>query len=146
MTLKLENDWIEKTNKIKSQYDKIIVYKILTKDLKSVFYEYSWKFGVIQEVIRKRELTKKEIDNNIIYEGFHFYLENPRSLMYIRNKRHPRPHKFQCTLYRCPCLDVYPYSGLCCLRIFKCEVQTESIIAVSNCELVATRAKLIVEV
>lgn len=73
----LEKLDLKKTKKARKSDQKVIGYKLLTPNKKSMYINFLWKEGLNISNRKDPDLTEKEISEDRVDYGFHFFEKEP---------------------------------------------------------------------
>lgn len=132
-------DKVGQPKKPKKPGKPITVYKILRPDKISQFRNFQWKEGLNESSRASAVLTKEELQNGEVNQGFHFFMQEPGQCPNRHLCLYPCRYLYR---YRCPCIDKKAIN-----IVAKFTVNLEDLVAVGTWEgidsLVATKATMI---
>jgi hypothetical protein len=136
----IHKNTLKETKKIKEKGEDLVAYKLLDQEYRSPFQRgEKWKIG--DKIVSDRKgtkLTKKELEEEKIDKGLHFYRNPPKEC--------PYSYRYLC---QCPCPSPYLYPYLCpegYNRWMKVSIKPKDLVAINEKEIVATRCEVIEEV
>ena len=71
---------LEKTKELQQSFQPIIGYKLLNNDNTSIFQDFEWQKGLNISNRRITKLTEYELEQNVVYRGFHFATKTSKKM------------------------------------------------------------------